>query len=221
MFWNGARQAARLVSTPLFLMLRWLWRFWVWTALPLRISRLPLQLMALHPDRSAGLGFLAIYPSIFNGFILALSTVIASAMLKELGLAVQSTQTVLFASTGWIAINLVLFLGPLLVFVRPLYEVREQALLEYGRAASQHHLAFHRRWIETARNGEDLTGSPDFSSVADLNDSVQAVLEMRVVPVDVAALLQIVVTAGLPLLAVIATQVPLPDVVRWIVGAIL
>jgi hypothetical protein len=219
--WAG--HAARFLSNPLFLflVLRWAWRFGVWTVLLFRISRLPLQLAPLHPDRTAGLGFLAIYPSIFNGFVVALSAVIASAMLKELGLVEHSTQTISFAFAGWIAINLVVFVGPLLVFARPLYHVRERALLEYGRAASQHHLAIHRRWIEAGRSGEDLMGSDDPSSVADLNESVQAVLRMRIVPVDGAALLQIVVAAGLPLLAVVATQVPLTDLVRWIVGAIL
>src|SRR5262245_53254804 len=64
--WAG--EAARFVSNPLFifLLLRWIWWFLVWTALLLRISRLPLQLTPLHPDRSAGLGFLAIFPSIFS-----------------------------------------------------------------------------------------------------------------------------------------------------------
>jgi hypothetical protein len=219
--WAG--QVARFVSNPLFLflVLRWAWRFGVWTTLLFRISRLPLQLAPLHPDRAAGLGFLAIYPSIFSGFIVALSAVVASAMLEEIGLTEYSTQTILFASAGWIAINLILFVGPLALFVRPLYEARERALLEYGRAASQHHLAFHRKWIEATRNGEDLLGSPDAASVADLNESMQPVLGMRVVPVDSAALVQVVAAAGLPLLAVVATQVPLAELVKWIVGAIL
>jgi hypothetical protein len=219
--WAG--QAARFLSNPLFLflVLRWVWRFGVWTVLLFRISRLPLQLAPLHPDRSAGLGFLAIYPTIFNGFIVALSAVVASAMIRELGLAEHSTQTILFASAGWIVINLILFVGPLIVFVRPLYNARERALLEYGRAASQHHLAFHRKWIGATRNGEGLMGSPDASSVADLNDSIQPVLQMRVIPVDSTALAQVVVAAGLPLLAAVATQVPLADLVRWIVGTIL
>jgi hypothetical protein len=92
--WAG--QTARFVSNPLFLFLvfRWLWRFLVWTLLLLRISRLPLQLTPLHPDRSAGLGFLAIYPSIFSGFVFALSCVVASSMVKELGLAQHSPETV-------------------------------------------------------------------------------------------------------------------------------
>jgi hypothetical protein len=173
--WAG--ETARFLSNPLFLflVLRWFWRFLVWTGLLFRISRLPLQLTPLHPDRSAGLGFLAIYPSIFSGFVFALSCVIASAIIKELGLERHSPETVWFALAGWLAMSLVLFLGPLLVFVRPLYAVRERALLEYGRLATHHHLAFHRKRIGEARSGEDLMGSSDPSSASDLNASVQAV----------------------------------------------
>lgn len=219
--WPG--EAARFLSNPLFLFLtlRWVWRFLVWTTLLFRVSRLPLQLTALHPDRSAGLGFLSIYPSIFSGFVFALSCVIASSFLKELALEHQSPETVWFALAGWLAIALVLFLGPLLVFVRPLYAVRERALMEYGRLASHHHLAFHRKWIGEAGRGEDLLGSIDPSSVSDLNASVQTALEMRLVPIDRAAVLQLVLAAGVPLLAVVAKQIPLGDLVRWIVGSIL
>lgn len=219
--WAG--ETARFVSNPffLFLVLRWIWRFLVWTALLFRISRLPLQLTPLHPDRSAGLGFLAIYPSIFSGFVFALSCVIASSFVKDLGLERHGPETVWFALAGWLAMSLVLFLGPLLVFVRPLYATRERALLEYGRLATHHHLAFHRKWIGEARSGEELMGSSDPSSASDLNASVQAVRELRLVPVDRAAVAQLVVAAGVPLLVVVSTQIPLLDLAKWIVGTIL
>ena len=118
MSWAG--QAARFLSTPLyvFLTVRWLFRLLVWTALLFRVSRLPLQLMPLHPDRSAGLGFLAIYPSVFSGFVFAQSSVVASGLVMELSLARHGSDTVWWALAGWIAVNLVLFIGPLLVFIR-------------------------------------------------------------------------------------------------------
>jgi len=219
--WAG--EAGRFVSNPLFLFLvfRWVWRFLVWTVLLFRISRLPLQLTPMHPDRSAGLGFLAIYPSIFSGFVLALSCVIASSFVKEIGLERQTSQTVWLAVGAWLSLSLVLFLGPLFVFVEPLYAARERALLEYGRLAHQHHLAFHRRWVREERSGEALVGSGDASSASDLNASVQAVREMRIVPVDRAAVAQLVVAAGVPMLAVVATQIPLLELARWLIGTIL
>ncbi len=139
----------------------------------------------------------------------------------ELSLARHGPDTVWWALAAWIAVNLVLFIGPLLVFIPPLHVVREQALLDYGRLANQHHLAFHRRWIEEKRSGEDLLGSPDPSSVSDLNVSVQAVLALRVIPVDGSAVAQLVAAAGVPMLAVLATQMPLIELGKWIMGVIL
>lgn len=219
--WAG--QAARFLSNPLFLflLLRWLWRFVVWTDLLRRISRLPLRLMPLHPDRSAGLGFLTIYPTIFTGFIFALSCVIASSFLKELHLAHHDSQNVWYALGAWLAFSQLLLLGPLLVFARPIYAARERALIEYGRLASEHHLAFHRKWIEERRSGEELIGSPDASAASDLNATLVAVRQVRVLPVDRATVVQLVVAAAIPLCAVVLDLIPLGEIVRWVAGAIL
>lgn len=51
--------------------------------------------------------------------------------------------------------------------------------------------------------------------------TVQLVRELRVVPIDSAAVVRLVVAAGAPLVAVIATQMPLVDLGKWIVGTIL
>ena len=225
--WEGATESgatalswagnyARFVSTPLFqfILLRWMWRFFVWTVLLYRIARLPLRLAPMHPDRVAGLGFLSIYPSIFSGFVFALSCIVASAFLRELSIVTIAANTVWLALAGWIGIVLIIFLGPLAVFIRPLYLAREQALLSYGRIASQHHIAFHHKWIEPVVHGEEILGSADPSSASDLNASVQAVLDMRTIPVDRSAVVQLVVAAGVPLLAVVVTLVPLPDLIR-------
>jgi hypothetical protein len=221
MSWAG--EAARFVSNPLFLFLtfRWIWRFMVWTLLLFRISRLPLRLAPLNPDRAAGLGFLAIYPGIFNGFVFALSCVVASSMLKDLALEQHGPDAVWIALAVWLGICLILVLGPLVVFAWPLYLARERALLEYGRLANEHNVAFHRKWIEEGRSGEELIGSPDLSSVSSLNSTLSAVRNQRFFPVDGVAVFQLVVAAALPLLAVVATQVPVGDMLQWILGKIL
>ena len=220
MSWAGL--VARILSNPLFLflVLRWFWRFLLWSQLLFRISRLPLRLAPLHPDRSAGLGFLSIYPSIFGGFVLALSCVVAASFLKDLALVEHSSRTLWFAIGGWMVLCLVIFIGPLLFFARSLFMERERALLEYGQLASQHHLAFHRKWVTGGRDGKELLGDPDVSSSADLNASFEAIETLRIVPVDRDAVMGLLAAAGLPMLAVVATRIPLVDLVKWIAGAI-
>ncbi len=219
--WAG--ETGRFLSNPLFLflVLRWFWRFFVWTALLYRISRLRLQLSPMHPDHSAGLGFLAIYPGIFSGLAFALSCVIASSMLKDIALTHPGADIVWVALAAWLVIVLIVFIGPLLVFTPVLLAVRDQATLEYGRLADQFHRSFHHKWIEEARSGEDLIGSPDFSPVSGLSASLQTARKLRVVPVNGAAAVQLAIAAGIPLLAVVVREVPLADIVKWIVGKIL
>lgn len=219
--WAGL--TASLVSTPLFLFLalRWIWRLLVWSALLYRLSRLPLQLTPLHPDLAAGLGFLAIFPSIFSGFLFALSAVVASAMVRDIGLEQHSAQLVWFAVATWMVLSVGLIVGPLLVFVRPLYATRETALIEYGHLASQHHLAFQRKWLGQAIHGEEFLGSGDSSSVGDMNAIVEAVRQMRLVPLDLPALLPLLVAAGVPMLAVVATQIPVGDMIKWLMSRLL
>ena len=102
--WAG--EYARFISNPLFLflVLRWLWRFAVWTLLLSAISKLSLRLTPMHPDKTAGLGFLTIYPGIFSGFIFALSCVVAAAVIKELQLVTHSQELVWFFLGGWLVI---------------------------------------------------------------------------------------------------------------------
>ena len=63
-------------------------------------------------------------------------------------------------------------------------------------------------------------GSPDPSSASDLNATVQAVQELRTFPVDRVVVMRLIVAAGIPMLAVVATQIPLAELVQWIVGRI-
>jgi hypothetical protein len=218
--WAG--EAARFVSNPLFifLALRWIWRLAVWTQLLFRIARMPLRLTPLHPDHAAGLGFLSVYPGIFSGFAFALSGVVAASILKELALHAHDAQTVWLALAVWLGICFVVVLGPLVVFAWPLYQLRERALVEYGRLATQHHLAFHHKWIGEKRNGEALMGSPDPSSASDINATVAAVQDMRFFPVDGPAVVQLLIAAGVPLLAVVAMQVPVGEIAQWLFGRI-
>lgn len=219
--WAG--EATAFISNPLFLFLgfRWIWRFLVWAALLFRIAGLPLQLMPLHPDRAGGLGFLTIFPTIFSGFVFALGCVAAATMNKALAYATYSQQAIGLAIAAWLVFMLVLVFGPLLAFVRPLYMARERALLQYGRLAHNHHLGFHRKWLDEGGSGEELLGSADPSSVSDLNASVQAALEMKIFPVTRTAVLQIAVVAGIPFLGVALAQMRFVDLVSLMLGAIL
>ena len=56
--------------------------------------------MPLHTDRATGQGLLSIYPSIFSGFIFALSCVVASAMIEDIHVAHPGANRLPLAGIG-------------------------------------------------------------------------------------------------------------------------
>ena len=68
------------VSLPLFqfMMLRWYYRIFVWIRLLWQVSRCELKLMATHPDRVGGLGFLSLTPMAFAPLLSAHGAALAA-----------------------------------------------------------------------------------------------------------------------------------------------
>lgn len=218
--WAGS--AAALLSNPLFLFLvfRWLWRFLVWTILMAQISRLPLRLAAIHPDRVGGLGFMSIFPGVFIGFVFGLSCVISSSLLKSINLVPASQEFIWLVICGWVLLMVLIFLAPLFVFTVPLARTRERAVIEYGKLAHVHHRLFHDAWFSKNSGTPDIVGSNDPSFAADLNAVIETALNMRIVPLDMTAVLQILIAAVAPFAVVVASQIPLMELLKWLIGAI-
>src|SRR5512133_1298437 len=87
-----------VVSTPFlrFLMLRWLWRYGLWSYLLGRISRLNLALLATHPDRLAALVFVVLAQQQFGILAAALGSVLAGQFANEIihfGVAPREVRT--------------------------------------------------------------------------------------------------------------------------------
>lgn len=61
----------------------------------------------------------------------------------------------------------------------------------------------------------------DASTAADLNAVVASIWAMRVIPVERGTVLSVAMAAGIPMLAVLATQMPLDELARSLVAALL
>ena len=211
------------VTKPLFqfLVLRWFWRFAVWGWLLFRISRLRLRLVAYHPDSSGGLGFLSVYPMVFTGFIFALSSVLGAELVSEFRQGVMSLEVQRALMIAWVAFVLLVFVGPLMVFLRPLHRLRERSIFRLGRIASEHQAAFKRKWLDQEVSGHELLGSADISSASDIVPIAAAPYSLRVLPVSIPMVIQLAGAAGVPMLVVVATQMPLKEFVGYLVGIVL
>lgn len=204
-----------LVSLPLLvvLFLGWLWRLLLWARFLWRMAHLDLSLIPSHPDQAGGLMFVS--SSVRDSFPLglALGAIVAGSVAN--GVAHRGASPLAFRNSLIVLLVFMIILcsGPLLVFVRKLYRARWGGVLAYGALAHGLGLQFERRWFErSALTSEDPLQAPDFSATTDLYQVVSNVYAMRLLPIDLRAILPLVIATLLPFVPVLLMVVPLETI---------
>jgi hypothetical protein len=84
---------------------------------------------------------------------------------------------------GFVGFFVFAIFGPLLMFAPQMGRVRRKGLADYGLLAQRYVEGFRDKWIlGHGINSEELLGTGDIQSLADLGNSYTVVQEMRVVP---------------------------------------
>jgi hypothetical protein len=204
-----------LISLPLLLVLifGWLWRLALWARLLWLISRLDLRLVASHPDRVAGLGFVGHSLRAFSVVGLALAAIAAARSARLVLDGAHLPTPYLVFNAGYLAVLLALFVAPLLVFSPILLKAWQRGAVEYGALAARVGEAFEAKWL--VRNGrvdQAALEKPDFSATTDLYSVAANVYGIRFVPVDLKDLIAIAGALLLPFVPVVLLAIPI-DVV--------
>jgi len=206
-----------VVALPIFqfLILRWIYRMVVWTRVLLNVSKLDLQLTPTHPDGAGGLGFLGKGIIPFGVILFALSAVVAGGIASRVLFSGSRLEDCQWSYAALFAIALVVFAGPLLIFVPRLLALKQQGLIQYGTLNSRYTQAFQQRWIEaTAPTEEPLLDSADIQSLADLGNSFETIRKMRIVPAELRDFIAMVLPALIPVLPLAATVMPVGTIIR-------
>jgi hypothetical protein len=204
-----------IVSLPLLLtlLLGWMWRLVLWTRLLWLIKRLDLRLMASHPDRAAGLGFVGYSARAFYIVALAIATIIAgrSAHIVLLG-GTLPTQFYLFNGCLLLVV-IVLFVAPLLIFTPTLLKAWRRGALQYGALADRVGTAFEDKWLGHDQEPDKVAlDKPDFSAITDLYSIVANVYAMRLIPIDLKSVIILSVAALFPFIPVVLLALPLDQI---------
>lgn len=205
------------VSLPIFqfLLLRWYLRLILWFWFLLRVSRLNLRLMPMHPDKTAGLGFLSGSTNAFTPFLVAQGVVLAGLAASQIFYAGQNLMSFKVEIAGYLGFFIVAMLLPLTVFIPHLVLAKRQGKHDFGMLATDYVQEFEQKWLlRTKPADETLLGSGDIQSLADLGNSYSVVKEMRLAPFglkDVARLALIGATPFLPLTLTIFSLEQLVD----------
>ena len=205
------------VSVPLFqfLLLRWYFRVVVWASFLWRVSRIPLNISAMHADRMGGFGFLANTVYAFVPLLLAhgalLSGTIANRIFYGGGKLVDSKLEVAVV----VVFLLLLVLGPLTVFAPQVARAKRAAARAYGRLAQRYVSDFENKWLpgELPAKASPL-GSDDIQSLADLADSLETISSTRTVPITRQAVLALGIATLLPVAPLLLTVIPAEELAK-------
>lgn len=204
----------QFVSVPIFqfILMRWYFRLFIWVRMLWQVSKLDLNLVPTHPDRSCGLGFLDGVVFAIAPFLLAHSCLLAGALANRL-VHEGGKLPAYYVELGTMALLLYLLtLGPLCLFTRSLLRAKLAGLQAYGRFASDYVRAFHRKWIDGQRSPEEpLVGSGDIQSLADLANSFAVVQSIIPFPFGRNSLVGLACIIALPLLPLLLTMFSLEE----------
>ncbi len=211
-----------LVSIPIFqfLLYRWIYRMVVWTRFLAKVAALDLELTPTHPDGAGGLGFLGAGCVPFGLLLFAVSAVVASQIASRILFTGAKLEQYQFSYAALFVLALAIFGGPLLVFVPKLAKLKREARLAYDTFATQYTHLFGRKWIDPATTDESPLGSGDIQSLADLGAGWERVKNMRPVPVQLRDFIGMAVPGLIPVLPLMATVMPVSEIVKGLMHLI-
>jgi hypothetical protein len=197
-----------------------LWKWLLWTFFLFKLSRMKLQLVASHPDKHGGIGFLGMSTMAFAPTAFAIAAAVGATWRYEIFYAGMHLSSFKLPAIVLLVITISIALGPLAFFVPKLAAVRRRGILQYGSLAHLHSTDFHGKWILHRKEHEaEILAAPEISSLTDLASSVQNVEDMKAFPAGKGSVIPLVLALAIPLIPAITAQVPLKVVLKSLLEA--
>jgi len=211
------------VSIPIvqFILLRWYFRFFVWYRFLWHISRMNLNLLPSHPDRCGGLAFLGKSAYAFGPILFAQGAMLAGVVADRVLYRGESLLSFKLQIIGFVAFFVVIVLGPLLMFTRKMAAAKRKGLADYGLLAQRYSDAFSHKWITGgAADSEELLGTGDIQSLADLGNSYGMVRDMRVLPFWLEDITRLALATVAPFTPLLLTIFSLEELITRVVKVV-
>ncbi|MCW7536919.1 hypothetical protein OOT46_03510 [Aquabacterium sp. A7-Y] len=209
------------VSLPIFqfLLVRWYFRLFIWARFLWQVSRLRPVLVATHPDRVGGLGFLSNAVYAFTLLLVAHGALGAGQFASRILFAGATLPDFKVQIAVMVVFLLGLVFGPLLVFAPQLAQAKRIGLMEYGALAERYVRGFEVKWQGGGAAADDqLVGSSDIQSLADLSNGYDVIRSMRIVPITRDTLLQLAAATLAPIAPLALTMMPLEELLKQLLG---
>jgi hypothetical protein len=168
-----------------------------------------------------GLGFLSASVDSMSLFILAHGALLSGLIAGRIFYAGAKLMDFKVEGIVVIVVVMLMVLGPLLVFIPHLARARRVGLREYGKLGSRYVEEFDQKWIRgTATPDEQLIGSGDIQSLADLGNSFEIIRGIKPIPFTREAVIQLIVIILLPVFPLALTMMPLEELLKHFFGII-
>jgi len=192
------------VPTFQFILLRWYMRLFIWFRFLWQVNRIELNLMPAHPDRCGGLSFLGKSAYAYSPILFAQGAILAGIVANRVLYHGEALASFRFQIGGFIVFFVAFVLGPLLMFTPRMAQAKRKALADYGLFAQRYVQAFDQKWVH-GTSPDELLGTGDIQSLADLGNSYQVVREMRVVPFSLQDVSRLAIATAVPLAPLLLT----------------
>ena len=205
------------VSYPIvtYVALLWVWRQLLWARFMRSTARLDLRIIAAHPDRLGGIGFVGYALHGQDAFCfcmgVGMSGAIANRVLHHGGKLTSFGP----AAAVLVAAILLICVVPYFAFTPILLRMRRRGLLKYGSVAHQAGEHFEKEWLDRPGGVDpDCLDAQHFSALNHLYGVVGNVNEIGVLPVTRIDLYGLLVAAFIPAIPVVIGSIPLDTIMR-------
>ena len=196
------------VSIPIlqFVLLRWYFRFFNWYRFLWRVSKLNLHLVPIHPDHSAGLAFLGKSAYAFGPILFAQGAMLAGLVASRVLYRGENLLSFKLQMGGFVVFFVLAILGPLLMFTPRMAAAKRKGLADYAQVAQGYVDRFEEKWVLNTLPSEEVLGSGDIQSLADLNNSYDVARGMRAVPFGLDDISRLAAATAAPLAPLLLTM---------------
>lgn len=210
-----------LVSMPLVLglTLSWIWRIGVWMRFLHLVSRMALRLVPSHPDKAAGLQFVAMSPRVFAPLAFAVGTLAAGTLGNEVIHLHLDPMDHIAVPAVTAAVVVALLISPPLLFARALLLARRRGVFEYGELAGRLGAVFEAKWLaDGSRVDASSLGEPDFSATTDLYGVAANVYGMQPTLFDPRVAASLAIATLLPFAPIWLSVIPAKTLLTHLIG---
>ena len=195
-------------------------RLFVWFRFLWQVNRIDLNLFPSHPDRCGGLSFLGRSSYAFGPILFAQGAILAGLVANRVIYGHESLLSFKFQIGGFIVFFVVAILGPLLMFTSRMARTRRTGLADYAVFAQRYAESFDQKWIHAPSSSDELLGTGDIQSLADLGNSFDIVREMKVVPFGLQDISRLAIATAAPLSPLLLTTFSPEELILRIIKVI-